>query len=155
MPIQSVLSKTYYYGSRYRDLPIVIYRTVIYNWLQLPLVELSVCTISMACLIKPDIYPTIQLRNLKNRIERKGEGRKLKIKESIRKEKKKRRKEGNGILDKANFCWQQWNKKYMRQWSFFSFKEWKFYCTFVGNKANLINNINEILCKLFKMLKDF
>lgn len=91
MPIQSVLSKTYYYGFRYRDLPIVIYRTVIYNWLQLPLVEPSVCTISMACLIKPDIYPTIQLRNLKNRIEKKGEGRKLKIKESIRKEKKKKK----------------------------------------------------------------
>lgn len=45
----------------------------------------------MACLIKPDIYPTIQLRNLKNRIEKKGEGRKLKIKESIRKEKKKKK----------------------------------------------------------------
>lgn len=44
----------------------------------------------MACLIKPDIYPTMQLRNLKNRIEKKGEGKKLKIKESIRKEKKKK-----------------------------------------------------------------
>lgn len=47
----------------------------------------------MACLIKPDIYPTIQLRNLKNRIEKKGERRKLKIKESIRKEKKKKETE--------------------------------------------------------------
>lgn len=46
----------------------------------------------MACLIKPDIYPTIQLRNLKNRIERKG-GKRLKIKESIREEKKRKETE--------------------------------------------------------------
>lgn len=138
MPIQSVFSKTYYYGSRYRDLPIVIYRTVIYNWLQLPLVELSVCTISMACLIKPDIYPTIQLRNLKNRIEKKGEGKKLKIKESIRKEKKKK---NETEYRQSEFLLTSNGIKNIRDSDRSSAsKNEKFYCTFVGNKANLINN---------------
>lgn len=93
----------------------------------------------MACLIKPDIYPTIQLRNLKNRIERKGEGKKLKIKESIRKEKKKKRMKQN--IRQSEFLLTSNGIKNIRDSDRSSAsKNEKFYCTFVGNKANLINN---------------